>query len=225
MGRYQRAKQYLGGHDETYGGVTINIDNDNLDVPVATVGRPYTATGNNPVKSRTGPGTSYSVTGTHSPGSPVPVLCQSHGSRFGTTPVWDSFTDGTFVPDYRISTPSKTGYSAALPRCIYPYQVTAAGGVNEHTGPGVSFPTTGAAPGGVLGWVTCQRAGSRSAPLRCGTSSGTATGCRTTTWPPQARRRTPRPCHAADVAPPPGSCGPALKHGPPPMQMQILTTT
>ena len=34
---HQRAKQYLGGHDETYGGVTINIDNDNLDTPVATV--------------------------------------------------------------------------------------------------------------------------------------------------------------------------------------------
>ena len=55
---HQRAKQYLGGHDEMYGGVTINIDNDNLDTPVATVAHPYTATGNNPVKSRTGPGTS-----------------------------------------------------------------------------------------------------------------------------------------------------------------------
>jgi uncharacterized protein YraI len=163
---HQRAKQYLGGHDETYGGVTINIDNDNLDTPVATVARPYTATGNNPVKSRTGPGTSYPVTGTHSPGSPVPVLCQSRGSQFGTTPVWDRLTDGTFVPDYRISTPSKTGYSAPLPRCMYPYQVTAAGGVNEHTGPGVSFPATGAAPGGALGWVTCQHAGSKT-----GTSS------------------------------------------------------
>jgi hypothetical protein len=104
--------------------VTINIDNDNRDTPVATVARPYTATGNNPVKSRTGPGTSYPVTGTHSPGSPVPVLCQSRGSQFGTTPVWDRLTDGTFVPDYRIRTPSKTGYSAALPRCMYPYQVS-----------------------------------------------------------------------------------------------------
>ena len=163
---HQRAKQYLGGHDETYGGVTINIDNDNLDTPVATLARPYTATGKNLVKSRTGPGTSYPVTGTHSPGSPVPVLCQSRGSLFGTTPVWDRLTDGTFVPDYRISTPSKTGYTAALPRCMYPYQVTAAGGVKEHTGPGVSFQVTGALPGGALGWVTCQHAGSKT-----GTSS------------------------------------------------------
>jgi len=49
---------------------------------------------------------------------------------------------------------------------MYPYQVTASGGVNEHTGPGVSFPVTGAALGGALGWVTCQHAGSKT-----GTSS------------------------------------------------------
>ncbi len=163
---HQRAKQYRGGHDETYGGVTINIDNDNLDTPVATVARPFTATGNNPVKSRTGPGTSYPVTGTHSPGSPVMVLCQAHGSTFATTPVWDRLTDGSFVTDYRVSTPSKTGYSAALPRCMYPYQVTAAGGLNEHTGPGVSYPVTGALPGGALGWVTCQQAGSKTGTSR-----------------------------------------------------------
>jgi len=29
---HRRIKQYLGGHDETWGGVTINIDNDYLDV-------------------------------------------------------------------------------------------------------------------------------------------------------------------------------------------------
>ncbi len=60
---HQRAKQYRGGHDETYGGVTINIDNDNLDTPVATVAYRYTATGGNPVKARTGPWYSSPVTG------------------------------------------------------------------------------------------------------------------------------------------------------------------
>ncbi len=34
---HQRAKQYLGDHDETWGGVTINIDSDSLDAPIATV--------------------------------------------------------------------------------------------------------------------------------------------------------------------------------------------
>lgn len=34
---HRRIKQYLGGHDETWGGVTINIDNDYLDVaPIPT---------------------------------------------------------------------------------------------------------------------------------------------------------------------------------------------
>jgi uncharacterized protein YraI len=163
---HQRAKQYRGGHDEAYGGVTINIDNDNLDTPVATVAHAYLATGNNPVKSRTGPGTSYPVTGTHSPGTTVPVICQAHGTLFGTTHVWDRLTDGTFVTDYRVSTPSKTGYSPGLTRCMYPYQVTPAGGLNEHTGPGASYPTTGVLPGGALGWVTCQQAGSKTGTSR-----------------------------------------------------------
>ena len=35
---HQRAKQYIGPHTETWGGVTINIDSDSLDAPVATVG-------------------------------------------------------------------------------------------------------------------------------------------------------------------------------------------
>ncbi|SDU36984.1 glycoside hydrolase domain-containing protein [Jiangella alkaliphila] len=34
---HQRAKQYLGDHNETHGGVTINIDSDSLDAPIATV--------------------------------------------------------------------------------------------------------------------------------------------------------------------------------------------
>ena len=42
---HQRGKQYRGDHDETYGGVTINIDSDRFDAPVATVAYTYTATG------------------------------------------------------------------------------------------------------------------------------------------------------------------------------------
>ncbi|HUY51500.1 MAG TPA: glycoside hydrolase domain-containing protein [Streptosporangiaceae bacterium] len=158
---HQRAKQYRGGHDETYGGVTINIDNDNVDAPVATVSYRYTATGKNPVKARTGPGTSYPYLKTYLPGSTLPVICQTHGSLFGTTSVWDRLTDGTFVTDYRVSTPSKTTYSAPVTRCMYPYQVTAANGLTEHTGPSASSPAAGLLRGGALGWVTCQQAGTR----------------------------------------------------------------
>ena len=41
---HQRGKQYRGDHDETYGGVKINIDSDRFDAPVATVGYAYQVT-------------------------------------------------------------------------------------------------------------------------------------------------------------------------------------
>lgn len=44
---HQRIHQYRGGHDETYGGVTINIDNNYVDGP--TVGTAAFAGGDNPV--------------------------------------------------------------------------------------------------------------------------------------------------------------------------------
>jgi Domain of unknown function (DUF1906) len=44
---HQRIHQYHGGHDETYGGVTINIDNDYVDG--ATVGEASLASGDDPI--------------------------------------------------------------------------------------------------------------------------------------------------------------------------------
>ena len=44
---HQRIHQYRGGHDETYGGVTINIDNNYVDA--ATVGSATTAGENDPI--------------------------------------------------------------------------------------------------------------------------------------------------------------------------------
>ena len=67
---------------------------------------------------------------------------------------------GTYVTDYYVSTPSNTTYSSPLPRCSYPYQVTAAGGLNKRTGPGTSYPAAGTLPNGGLAWVVCQKAGS-----------------------------------------------------------------
>src|SRR6266568_4844443 len=112
---HQRAKQYRGDHNETYGGVAINIDNDNVSAPTAT------------------------------------VACTS---------VWDKLSDGTYVADYYVSTPSNTGYSAPLPRCTYPYQVTASGGLKERSGPSRSYPVVGQLPNGALAWVVCQKKGS-----------------------------------------------------------------
>ena len=45
--QHQRIHQYRGGHNETYGGVTINIDNNYVDGP--TVGSASFATGDDPI--------------------------------------------------------------------------------------------------------------------------------------------------------------------------------
>jgi uncharacterized protein YraI len=156
---HQRAKQYTNSHNETYGGVTINIDNDRVDAPVATVAYGYRVTSSTAVNTRSGPSTSYPIAGTRQPGSTLSVVCQAPGSAVGTTSVWDKLSDGSYITDHYVSTPSGSGYSAPLPRCSYPYQVTAGGGLNERTGPGGSYPVAGTLPNGSLAWLTCQKAG------------------------------------------------------------------
>ena len=53
----QRGKQYQGDHNETYGGVTLNIDNDRFDAPVASVAYNYTV--RTTIHSYSGPSTAY----------------------------------------------------------------------------------------------------------------------------------------------------------------------
>ncbi|MFI6653955.1 glycoside hydrolase domain-containing protein [Streptomyces sp. NPDC050523] len=156
---HQRAKQFRGGHDETYGGVTINIDTDRVDAPVATVAHPYKVTSSTALNARSGPATSYPVVTSYAPGATVNVVCQAPGTKVGTTTVWDKLTNGAYVSDYYVSTASNTGYTAPLPRCTYPYQVTATAGLTERSGPGSGYTAVGTSPNGALAWVTCQRSG------------------------------------------------------------------
>lgn len=162
----QRAKQYQGGHNEMYGGVTLNIDNDQVNAPVATVARTYQVTSTTPLSARLGPGASYRQTRTFAPGAPLSVICQASGQRVGTSKIWDKLASGRYVTDYYVSTQSNTGYSPPLQRCTYPFQVTAAGGVTERRGPGQSYPRSGQLSAGALAWITCQRAGSRVGSTR-----------------------------------------------------------
>ena len=156
---HQRAKQFSADFSETHGRVTLNVDADNLDAPVATTAFGYQVTGGRPVVARSGPGRSYRAVRTYRAGTGVTVVCQAPGP--GTTAVWDKLTDGSYVTDARVDTPSDTGYSAPVTRCRYPYQVTAGHGANQRGGPSVSAPLTGQLPGGSLAWVVCQRAGTR----------------------------------------------------------------
>lgn len=163
---HQRAKQYSNSHNETYGNVTLSIDNDQVDVPVATVGYQYLVTSTTPLNAHSGPSTSYPVVMAYNPGSSLAVACQAAGQAVGGTAVWDKLTDGSYVTDLDVSTPSGTGYSAPLPRCAYPYQLTASGGLHERTGPGISYPATAILPNGALAWITCQQTGAKIGATR-----------------------------------------------------------
>jgi uncharacterized protein YraI len=156
---HQRGTQYRGDHNETYGGIKISIDSDHFDAPVATVGYAYQITSSANLNGRSGPRTSTPIVQAYPPGATVAVVCQTRGTKIGTTSVWNKLADGNYVSDFYVSTPSNTSYSEPLPRCSYPFQVTIPI-LNKRTGPGASYPITGTLRGGALGWVTCQRSGS-----------------------------------------------------------------
>src|SRR5262245_20635295 len=112
---HQRAKQYRGDHNERHGGVTLNIDNDRFDAPVASVAYAYHVTGTARLSARNAPSSSAGVVRTYAPGATVKVVCQTSGTKVVSTSVWDKLSDGSYVTDRYVSTPSATGYSAPVP--------------------------------------------------------------------------------------------------------------
>lgn len=156
---WQRAKQYQGDHNETWGGVTLNIDSDIIRGPVATVLRAYRVTSTGTLNVRSGPSSAYPIVGTLASGSTVSVICQARGQVVGTTSVWDRISTGGFVSDRYVSTPSSTTFSAPLQRCSYPGQITISTPVNTRSGPGTSYAVNGSIQGGGLAYVACQKVG------------------------------------------------------------------
>jgi uncharacterized protein YraI len=154
----QRAKQYRGDHTETYGGVTMAIDNDRFDAPVGAVGFAYQVT--TTVSARSGPTTAYPVVATYSTGTTLQVSCQTYGTKVGTTTVWNKLINGLYVTDYYLNTPSNTTYSAPIPGCSLPFQTTTAG-LSRRAGPGTSYKVLGAMQNGALAWITCQTGGTK----------------------------------------------------------------
>ena len=155
----QRGKQYRGDHTETYGGVTLNIDNDRFDAPVASVSYLYTV--RTTIHSYSGPSTAYPVRTTIPANAKVGIVCQTFGAKIGTTIVWNKLINGTYITDYYTRTPSKPGYSAPLPGCSYPFQTTI-NGLSRRNGPGTSYATyPGLLPAGSLAWITCQLPGTK----------------------------------------------------------------
>ncbi len=158
---HQRVKQYRGDHTETYGGATLNIDSDNLDSPVASVGRPY-VTELGTTNLRTGPSTHTDTVGPITAGTPVTVLCQTHGTDRNGTEVWDKLATGRYVSDYFVSTPSNTTYSPGIPLCAYPYQVTVTDSLSKRVSPKASAARAGKIKAGGLAWVKCQTKGTET---------------------------------------------------------------
>lgn len=154
----QRAKQYNGDHNETYGGVTLNIDNDRFDAPVGSVGFAYQTT--TAVSARSGPTTAYPVVATYPSGTTVQVSCQTYGTKVGTTTVWNKLINGSYLTDYYVNTPSNTTYSAPIPGCSLPFQTTTSG-LSRRSGPSTSYAVVGSLGAGALAWVTCQLPGSK----------------------------------------------------------------
>jgi hypothetical protein len=152
---HQRAKQYQGDHTETYGGVTIRVDSNWVDAPVGTVASPYVATGQ--TNARTAPKRSSTAAGAIAAGAALQVTCQTPGTLVNGTKVWNKLSNGTYVSDYYVNTPSVTGYSSAVPRCYYPYQVKPAKGTELRTGAGAAFAKKGTLPAGALAWTVCQK--------------------------------------------------------------------
>lgn len=153
----QRGKQYRGDHSETYGGVTLTIDNDRFDAPVASV--VYRNTVRTTIYAYSGPSTAYPVKTKIAANGGVGIVCQTFGPKVGTTTVWDKLVDGTYVTDYFVRTPNKPGYSPPIPGCSFPFQTTVNYLTRRH-GPGTSYAAyPSSLPIGSLAWITCQAAG------------------------------------------------------------------
>jgi hypothetical protein len=163
---HQRVKQYRGDHLETHGGVTMNIDSDSVDAPVATVLRTFKVTRKNRVAARSGPRRRYRAVRTYSAGDRLRVVCQAQGALVRRSRVWDKLGNGRYVPDAFVSTPSRRGFSGRLPRCTYPEQVTSVPRVALRRGPRSSSRVVGRLPAGALAQVVCQLRGSRVGPTR-----------------------------------------------------------
>lgn len=162
---HQRAKQYRGPHTETWGGRSINIDSDVIDTAVGSAHYRHSATAKASLHTRRGPSTSSKVTGTRAPGSAMNVMCQVTGQKVHSSRVWDKLHNGSYVSDYYVNTKSSTGYARAIPRCTYPYQVTASL-LHQRTGPSTSHKVKGSIPFGGLAYIVCQDRGQKVGKTR-----------------------------------------------------------
>jgi hypothetical protein len=145
---HQRAKQFRGDHTETYGGVTMKIDSNFLDAPVATVAPLVPVTGRRPVAHHS-PDLTSPRAGSLATGGNARVVCQIR-TRDGR--VWDELAAGSWLVDQELAEAA----TRQLPDCVYPQSVIAPAGAVARTGPGFDNRAGTTLPLGSLAWVSCR---------------------------------------------------------------------
>lgn len=158
---WQRAEQYWGDHVETWGGVSLDIDNDLIKGPVAIVAKSYRVTSTTPLNVRSAPTTTSASVGQLQPGSTVAVICQTRGQKVGTTPSGTGSPTGATRPT--TTSPRRPTHGSARPYrgAPTPGQITTSTAVNTRSGPGTSYPSLNQPlQGGAPAYVACQKSGS-----------------------------------------------------------------
>lgn len=150
----QRGKQYRGGHRERHGGRVLNVDSSRFDGPVASVARTHRVAGTPRLTARRAPHRRAPAVTTYRRGTAVSVACRAWGARVGHGRSWHKLTNGGYVP-VRFLRPRQS----RVPRCNYPFQVTAPDALTTRTGPGTRYAKAGAIRHGGLARITCQKRG------------------------------------------------------------------
>ncbi len=143
----QRIKQYRGDHLERHGGVTLNIDSNIVDAPVATIAVQYPVAAGG-TSARRAPRADAAQVGTLVAGGTAAVLCRVDRADGR----WYKLTDGSYLPQSALA----AGGKLPIARCVYPAPVLPPEPTMLRKGPGPSHPEGGVLPVGALAWVECR---------------------------------------------------------------------
>lgn len=157
----QRIKQYRGDHLERHGGVTLNIDSNVVDAPVATVAGQYPVRAGG-TSTKRAPRADAASVGTLVSGGTAAVLC--HVERNDGR--WYKLTDGSYLSQSSLA----PGAGKSVPRCAYPAPVIHEDGTTVHARAAGSSERRGELPVGALAWVECRNP---DRPSWLGLSDGT----------------------------------------------------
>lgn len=151
---HQRAKQHRGPHVEKWGGREIEIDSNVIDAPLASARYRFEVDAKQPLRTRSGPSTSYPTMGTRPVGATLDVICRTIGQRVGATNVWSRLSDGSFVSEEYVSNPRQV----SAPGCSHAFQVETQV-LRVRALPGLSAEVRSTIPLGGLAYIQCQGPG------------------------------------------------------------------